>query len=77
MMPRLGLSAFLLAWAGLAAADTTVPICYGYGCIAQAPIRFSEMQLREVSQQLAVAADPAEERKMLATAIGRLYGWAG
>ena len=37
MMLRHGLSALLLAWAGLAAADATVPICYGYGCIAQAP----------------------------------------
>jgi hypothetical protein len=55
----------LLAWAGLAAADATVPICYGYGCIAQAQIRFSDRQLREVGQQLAVAVDPAEERKML------------
>jgi hypothetical protein len=77
MMPRLGLSVLLLAWAGLAAADATVPVCYGYGCIAQAQIRFSEMQLREVGQQLAVAVDPAEERKMLAVAIGRLYAWAG
>ncbi len=65
MMPRLGLSVLLLAWTGLAAADATVPVCYGYGCIAQAQIRFSEMQLREVGQQLAVAVDPAEERKMM------------
>ena len=76
-MLRHRLLALLLAWAGLAAAEATVPICYGYGCNAQAQIRYSERQLREVSRQLAVAVDPAEERKMLAAAIGRLYGWAG
>jgi hypothetical protein len=76
-MLRQSLPVLLLAWASLAAADATVPICYGYGCNAQAQIRFSDSQLREVGQQLAVAVDPAEERKMLAAVIGRLYAWAG
>ena len=76
-MLRNSLSALLLAWAGLAMADVNVPICYGYGCNAQAQIRFSDGQLREVAQQMAVAVDPAEERKMLAAVIGRLYAWAG
>ena len=66
-----------LARAGAAAADETVPICYGYGCIAQAQVRFSEGQLREVGRQLSVAVNAAEERKLLAAAIGELYGWAG
>ncbi len=76
-MLRQSLTVLLLAWASLAAADATVPICYGYGCNVQAQIRFSDSQLREVGQQLAVAVDPAEERKMLAAVIGRLYAWAG
>ena len=77
MMLRRVLPALLLAWAGVAAADATVPICHGYGCNAQVRIHYSDRQLREVGQQLAVAVDPAEERKMLSAAIGRLYGWAG
>ena len=35
-MLRQSLPVLLLAWASLAAADATVPICYGYGCNAQA-----------------------------------------
>ena len=76
-MIRHCLAALLSLGAGLAAADEVVPICYGYGCIAQAPIRFSEAQLREIGRQLSVAVDAAEEREMLAIVIGELYGWAG
>jgi hypothetical protein len=76
-MLRRCLLTLILAWAGVVAADEVVPICYGYGCIAQAQIRFGEGQLREVGRQLAVAVDAAEERKLLAVAVGELYGWAG
>lgn len=69
--------ALLVAWSGSSTADEIVPICYGYGCIAQASVQFSEERLRVINQQLAVAVDPDEERKMLAIAIGRMYGWAG
>ncbi|MBL8419453.1 MAG: hypothetical protein JNK92_02350 [Dechloromonas sp.] len=69
--------ALLVAWSGSSTADEIVPICYGYGCIAQASVQFSEEHLRVINQQLAVAVDPDEERKMLAIAIGRMYGWAG
>ena len=70
MMLRHVLPALLLAWAGVAAADATVPICHGYGCNAQARIRYSDRQLREVGQQLAVAGGPPAERKMLSAAVG-------
>lgn len=76
-MIRHALAALILLGAGVAAADETVPICYGYGCIAQAQIRFSEAQLRDIGRQLSVAVDAAEERKLLAVAVGELYGWAG
>ncbi len=69
--------ALLVAWWGSSTADEIVPICYGYGCIAEASVQFSEERLREINQQLVVAVDPDEERKMLAIAIGRMYGWAG
>jgi len=76
-MIRHCLSVLLLVWAGATAADETVSICYGYGCIAQAQIRFSDSHLREIGQQLSVAVDAENERKLLGLAIGRLYGWAG
>ena len=63
--------------AGAVVADTEVSICYGYGCIAHAQVHYSEAQLRAVDKMLVVAVDPVEERKMLAEAIGQLYGWAG
>ena len=71
------LSALMVVWAGAVAADEVVPICYGYGCIAQAQITYSEEQLREIGRQLSVAVDAGNERKLLAVAIGELYGWAG
>ena len=76
-MFRRFLSALMVVWAGAVAADEVVPICYGYGCIAQAQIKFSDVQLREIGRQLAVAVDAENERKLLAVAIGELYGWAG
>lgn len=71
------LSGLALVWACAVGADEVVPICYGYGCIAQAQITFSEAQLREIGRQLSVAVDAENERKLLAAAIGELYGWAG
>ena len=76
-MIRRCLAVLIFVCAGAAAADETVPICYGYGCIAQAQVHFSEAQLREIGRQLAVAVDSENERKLLAVAIGELYGWAG
>jgi len=76
-MIRHCLAVLIFLCAGAAAADETVPICYGYGCIAQAQVHFSEAQLREIGRQLAVAVDAENERKLLAVAIGELYGWAG
>ena len=76
-MLRRFLLALMVSWAGSVAADEVVPICYGYGCIAQAQIKFSEAQLREIGRQLSVAVDAENERKLLAIAIGELYGWAG
>ena len=76
-MIRHCLAVLIFVCAGAAAADETVPICYGYGCIVQAQVHFSEAQLREIGRQLAVAVDAENERTLLAVAIGELYGWAG
>lgn len=74
---RLGLCVLLFVWSGLAAADANVRVCYGYGCIAEAEVWFSEERLREIGRELAVAVDAENERKLLGAVIGRLYGWAG
>lgn len=58
-------------------AGEALPICHGYGCVAQADIRYSEAQLDALRQQLFSAVDAAAERKMLALVLGQLYRWAG
>lgn len=57
--------------------EVALPICYGYGCLAQVEIRYSRGQLGDVRRQLFSAVDAADERKMLAGVIGQLYRWAG
>jgi len=74
---RAWLFAILLALSGAVAADETVAICHGYGCLAQADIRYTEGQLGEVRRMLNAAVDAENERKMLSEALGRLYAWAG
>jgi hypothetical protein len=71
------LFALLVALAGPLAADETVHICYGYGCLAQTDIRYSEGQLGQVRRMLFAAVDAENERKTLANVIGLFYGWAG
>jgi hypothetical protein len=74
------LSALLLAVAAAncaARAEETVVICYDYGCVSQARIRYSDAQLAAVRHLLAGAQDAARERLRVALVIGRLYSWAG
>ncbi|MBP8169934.1 MAG: hypothetical protein KAX99_09745, partial [Azonexus sp.] len=58
-------------------ADETVAICYGYGCLAQDDVQYSQAQLDEISRLMNAAVDAEEERKTLAAVIGQLYAWAG
>lgn len=74
---RRWLPVLLLVLAGVAAADEQVRICYGYGCLVQADIRYTERQLGDVDRLLSAALDAADERKLLAQAVGRLYALAG
>ncbi len=62
---------------GQAVADESVGICHGYGCVAQASIRFTDGQLGDVRRMLLAASDAASERRILADVIGLFYGWAG
>lgn len=58
-------------------ADESVSVCFNYGCVTQAPVRFSAQQLSNVTHTLATAHDAGEERTLLAQVIGTLYAWAG
>jgi len=74
---RCWLALVLLLLAGGVAADEKLSLCHGYGCLTFAEIRYGDGQLQEIRRLLNLAVDAGEERKFLALAIGRLYGWAG
>jgi hypothetical protein len=59
------------------AADVSVRVCHGYGCLAEVDILYSEARLELIRDRLAVAVDPAGEREILSSVIGQLYAWAG
>jgi hypothetical protein len=71
------LFALLALCSGLSVADETVSVCYGYGCLVQTAIRYSEGQLGQVRRMLLAAVDAESERKILSEVMGSLYGWAG
>ena len=79
--PRLLLCA-LLAWpaatwatVGAAASDAgaEVGICYNYGCASEARVRVHAAALRRIGARLAAARSAAQERELLAEAVGGLY----
>ncbi|QDX81233.1 hypothetical protein B9N43_08265 [Denitratisoma sp. DHT3] len=71
------LGLLLLALLGGARADEQVMVCYGYGCAHQAPALFADSQLDPLLARLGTAHDGVDERRLLAEAVGQLYGWAG
>ena len=76
-MLRRWLVTLILIVAGSAQADQSVRICHAYGCLTEAEVVFSERSLREIDQMLSVAVDAENERKILGTAIGRMYAIGG
>ena len=74
---RLCVGAWIALGAFSVAAVERVPVCFNYGCLAQAEVEFSDEQLDEVGQWLAAARDALEERKIIGEAVGRLLAWAG
>lgn len=74
---RIWLLALLLSYGLAAGADERVSVCYNYGCLTQADIVYSERQLEEIADMLALAGSAEQERALLAQAVGRLYAWAG
>ena len=67
----------LWLWGGLALADERISVCYNYGCVAEATVRYTESQLVWARKALATAKTPEQERTALGPVIGRLYHWAG
>ncbi len=74
---RRWLWALFFALPAVVAADETVAVCYGYGCLVQQDIHYSETRLADVDRRMNAAVNAAEERKLLAEVIGLLYAWAG
>lgn len=60
-----------------AVAQERVDVCFNYGCLNSATVRFGKRQLAEIRNMLDDATSAAHERELLAVAIGRLLGWAG
>ncbi|WP_371324659.1 hypothetical protein VX159_03775 [Dechloromonas sp. ZY10] len=67
----------LLALSAGVSAEEWVPVCHGYGCVAQDEVVFSSLRLRLLAGRLAQARDAAGEREILAAVVGDLYRWAG
>lgn len=59
-----------------AAADEAVRFCYNWSCAAETTVVFPESMLLDLAELIQDADSPAHERELLATAIGRMYGWA-
>ncbi len=71
------LAAWLVVFSCGARAEAGVPICYGYGCLVQVTIHYTDGQLGQVRRLLYSAVDAKNERKMISEAIGRMYRWGG
>jgi hypothetical protein len=64
-------------WAAHAAADEQIDVCYNYGCVTEAKVRYTNSQIAWAQRALAAANTPEQERTALGPVIGRLYYWAG
>lgn len=51
-------------------------ICFNYSCYRQAQAVYSEVDAEQLREQLAGAADAAQERVLIGQAIGRMYAIA-
>ena len=60
-----------------ATARERVTVCFNYGCLNTAEVKFKRQQLTEVREMLEDAIDAEHERALIAVVIGRLLGWAG
>lgn len=77
LLNALMLSGLCLSAQASAGQFIEVPICYNYGCVSEARVRFTAMLLDYVADQLADASGAADERSRLAQAVRWLYLEAG
>jgi hypothetical protein len=66
-----------LALGAAAQADERIVVCYNYGCVAEAPVRYTESQLAWARKAMSAAKNAEQERAALGAVIGRFYYWAG
>ncbi|MGH8744315.1 MAG: hypothetical protein ACREUY_08565 [Burkholderiales bacterium] len=74
-MPRISVLLFLLS--SLSAHAEDVNICYNYDCAESRMVRFSESQLANAGSLFRGLHDGAEEREVVAEAVGLLARYAG
>jgi hypothetical protein len=67
----------LLLGAAAATAGEQVAVCYDYGCLSEAEVLYSDVQLHRVSELLGDARSDAHERALVGVAVGWMLGWAG
>ena len=70
---HLWLAILLTALVGAVTADESVRICHGYGCLAQAHIRYSEGQLGLVRRIMAQTTNTPNKQKHLTKTLNNLY----
>ncbi|THF62290.1 hypothetical protein E6C76_18355 [Pseudothauera nasutitermitis] len=68
---------FALAVLGSAQAAPVVEVCYNYGCVQRAEVRFAPARLEALVDGLRAAERAEEERAALAVVLGGLYRLAG
>lgn len=67
----------LLALSALPVRAAEVAVCYDYGCSHSATVSFGAAELGEWRELMSRAADAADERRLVAIVIGRMYETAG
>ncbi|MCK6410154.1 hypothetical protein [Thauera sp.] len=53
--------------------EASISVCYNYGCLSEDVVRFGATTLARLGSRLAHARSAAEERALLADAVGGLY----
>jgi hypothetical protein len=71
------LTLLLLLGSVAAMAGESVSVCYNYGCVSEAEVFYSDVQLHRVSELLNDARSDAHERALIGVAVGWMLGWAG
>ena len=72
-------------WAGLiliamslsAFAEEQIAFCHNWSCAGIVSVEFAESFLNDIGALMRDADSAAQERELLAVALGRIYGWAG